>query len=72
MPYLSKLESIASSAVRAAGMVEADLIVVYTNTGGWGGFGWWVALFGGWLHVFKCVFGGRRGGESIFDLGCIV
>eukprot|EP00877_Chromochloris_zofingiensis_P009130 jgi/Chrzof1/4470/Cz14g14130.t1_PYK3[v5.2] len=33
VPYLSKLESIASSAVRAAGMVEADLIVVYTNTG---------------------------------------
>jgi hypothetical protein len=33
-PYLSKLESIASSAVRAADKVQASLIVVYTHTGG--------------------------------------
>lgn len=32
-PYLSKLESIASSAVRAADKVRATLIVVYTHTG---------------------------------------
>jgi pyruvate kinase len=32
-PYLSKLESIASSAVRAADKVGASLIVVYTHTG---------------------------------------
>ncbi|KAF5827684.1 cytosolic pyruvate kinase [Dunaliella salina] len=32
-PYLSKLESIASSAVRAADKVNASLIVVYTHTG---------------------------------------
>jgi len=32
-PYLSKLESIASSAVRAADKVKASLIVVYTHTG---------------------------------------
>jgi hypothetical protein len=38
-PYLSKLESIASSAVRAADKVQASLIVVYTHTGGCGGFG---------------------------------
>jgi hypothetical protein len=39
-PYLSKIESIASSAVRAADKVKASLIVVYTHTGegiGWGG-----------------------------------
>lgn len=33
LPYLSKLESLASSAVRAADKVQADMIVVYTNTG---------------------------------------
>jgi hypothetical protein len=33
LPFLSKLESLASSAVRAAGKVQADLIVVYTATG---------------------------------------
>lgn len=33
LPFLSKLESLAGSAVRAAGKVEADLIVVYTATG---------------------------------------
>ncbi|KAG2492389.1 hypothetical protein HYH03_009335 [Edaphochlamys debaryana] len=32
-PYISKLESIASSAVRAADRVGASLIVVYTHTG---------------------------------------
>lgn len=32
-PYLSKLESIASSAVRCADKVKAGLIVVYTHTG---------------------------------------
>ena len=32
-PYVSKLESIASSAVRAADRVGASLIVVYTHTG---------------------------------------
>ncbi|KIY95248.1 hypothetical protein MNEG_12714 [Monoraphidium neglectum] len=32
-PYLSKLESIASGAVRAADKVKASLIVVYTHTG---------------------------------------
>lgn len=32
-PYLSKLESIASSAVRVADKVRAKLIVVYTQTG---------------------------------------
>lgn len=32
-PYLSKLESIASSAVRAADKVKAGLIIVYTHTG---------------------------------------
>jgi len=32
-PYLSKLESICSSAVRAADKVRASLIVVYTHTG---------------------------------------
>lgn len=32
-PYLSKLESISSSAVRAADKVGASLIVVYTHTG---------------------------------------
>lgn len=32
-PYLSKLESISSSAVRAADSVGASLIVVYTHTG---------------------------------------
>ncbi|GAX81790.1 hypothetical protein CEUSTIGMA_g9218.t1 [Chlamydomonas eustigma] len=32
-PYLSKLEAIASSAVRAADKVQAKLIVVYTHTG---------------------------------------
>mmetsp|Transcript_33774 Transcript_33774/g.60980 ORF Transcript_33774/g.60980 Transcript_33774/m.60980 type:complete len:646 (-) Transcript_33774:934-2871(-) len=32
-PYLTKLESIASSAVRAADKVAASLIVVYTHTG---------------------------------------
>ncbi|KAI8472796.1 MAG: pyruvate kinase [Monoraphidium minutum] len=32
-PYLSKIESIASSAVRAADKVKASLIVVYTHTG---------------------------------------
>lgn len=37
-PYLSKLESISSSAVRAADKVGASLIVVYTHTGvGYGG-----------------------------------
>jgi hypothetical protein len=43
-PYLSKLESISSSAVRAADKVGASLIVVYTHTGavmrlGCAGFG---------------------------------
>lgn len=33
LPFLSKLESLAGSAVRAAGKVQADLIVVYTATG---------------------------------------
>eukprot|EP00775_Hariotina_reticulata_P009310 gene9310-9475_t len=33
MPILSKLESLASSAVRTAGNIGADLIVVYTATG---------------------------------------
>lgn len=33
LPFLSKLESLAGSAVRAAGKVDADLIVVYTATG---------------------------------------
>jgi hypothetical protein len=33
LPYLSKLESLASSAVRTAGNTSADLIVVYTATG---------------------------------------
>lgn len=33
LPFLSKLESLAGSAVRAAGKVAADLIVVYTATG---------------------------------------
>lgn len=37
LPFLSKLESLAGSAVRAAGKVEADLIVVYTATGGFYG-----------------------------------
>jgi hypothetical protein len=32
-PYLSKLESISSAAVRAADKVGASLIVVYTHTG---------------------------------------
>lgn len=32
-PYISKLESISSSAVRAADKVGASLIVVYTHTG---------------------------------------
>ncbi|GBF87464.1 pyruvate kinase [Raphidocelis subcapitata] len=32
-PYLSKIDSIASSAVRAADKVKASLIVVYTHTG---------------------------------------
>jgi hypothetical protein len=39
LPFLSKLESLAGSAVRAAGKVEADLIVVYTATGGATGTG---------------------------------
>jgi hypothetical protein len=33
---LQKLESLASAAVRAASMIGADLIVVYTSTGGLG------------------------------------
>lgn len=33
VPYLSKLESVASSAVRAADKVKAALIIVYTQTG---------------------------------------
>ena len=33
VPYLSKLESVASSAVRAADKVGAALIIVYTQTG---------------------------------------
>ena len=33
VPYLSKLESIASSAVRAADKVKAALIIVYTQSG---------------------------------------
>ena len=40
-PVMSKLESIASSAVRAADKVHASLIIVYTHTGPtcafWGG-----------------------------------
>ncbi len=32
-PYMSKLESIASSAVRAADKVMASLIIVYTHSG---------------------------------------
>ena len=32
-PYLSKLEAIASSAVRAADKVQAKLILCYTHTG---------------------------------------
>ncbi|GMH36554.1 hypothetical protein BSKO_04422 [Bryopsis sp. KO-2023] len=32
-PYLSKLESIASSAVKAAGKINASLLVVYTHSG---------------------------------------
>lgn len=32
-PYLSKLESIASSAVRAASKINASLLVVYTHSG---------------------------------------
>lgn len=32
-PVMSKLESIASSAVRAADKVQAALIIVYTHTG---------------------------------------
>lgn len=32
-PYLSKLESIASSAVRAAGKINASLLVIYTHSG---------------------------------------
>ena len=32
-PVMSKLESIASSAVRAADKVQASLIIVYTHTG---------------------------------------
>lgn len=34
LPFLSKLESLAGSAVRAAGRVQADMIIVYTATGG--------------------------------------
>jgi hypothetical protein len=34
LPVLSKLESLASSAVRTAGNIGAHLIVVYTATGG--------------------------------------
>lgn len=34
IPYFSKLESIASSAVRAADKVKAALIIVYTQSGG--------------------------------------
>jgi pyruvate kinase len=37
-PYISKLESISSSAVRAADKVGASLIVVYTHTGELHGF----------------------------------
>ena len=33
VPAMSKLESIASSAVRAADKVQASLIIVYTHTG---------------------------------------
>lgn len=33
LPFLSKLESLASSAVKSAGNTQADLIVVYTATG---------------------------------------
>jgi hypothetical protein len=33
LPFLNMLESLASSAVRAAGKVQADLIIVYTATG---------------------------------------
>ena len=32
-PYMSKLESVASSAVKAADKVGASLIIVFTNTG---------------------------------------
>lgn len=50
LPFLSKLESLAGSAVRAAGKVEADLIVVYTATGGQGPAG--DRGCGGWgLHA---------------------
>lgn len=34
-PYMSKLESVASSAVKAADKVAASLIIVFTNTGKW-------------------------------------
>ncbi|KAF6256488.1 Pyruvate/Phosphoenolpyruvate kinase-like domain-containing protein [Scenedesmus sp. NREL 46B-D3] len=33
LPFMNLLESLASSAVRAAGKVQADLIIVYTATG---------------------------------------
>jgi hypothetical protein len=33
LPFMNMLESLASSAVRAAGKVQADLIIVYTATG---------------------------------------
>jgi len=50
-PYLSKLESISSSAVRAADSVGASLIVVYTHTGeqGW--------LLAPALSLFGCLAG---------------
>ena len=41
-PLLSKLESIASSAVRAADKVGASLIIVYTQSGALLGLGYWV------------------------------
>lgn len=33
LPFLNMLESLSSSAVRVAGKVAADLIIVYTATG---------------------------------------
>lgn len=57
-PYLSKLESISSSAVRAADKVGASLIVVYTHTGD---HGWLLDPAGfdlvwrpGWMSVGGC------------------
>ena len=56
-PYLMKLESIASSAVRCADKVAAKLIIVYTTSG--------APTPACWLHLFSVTAKDATGGRTL-------